>query len=57
MVSGLRTRHSVPEDVGSLSGLFQWVKDLALPQPVGKVEDVAQIRCGSGCGCGCGWQL
>ena len=26
---GLRTQHSVPEDVGSILGLFQWVKDAA----------------------------
>ena len=30
--SGLRTRHSVHEDVGSTPGLTQWVKDLVLPQ-------------------------
>ena len=30
--SGLRTQHSVPEDACSIPGLFQWAKDLVLPQ-------------------------
>ena len=39
---------------GSIPGLFQWVKDLALPWAVLQVEDVAWIwRC---CGCSVGWQ-
>ena len=33
-LSGLRTRHSVCEDVGSVPSPTQWVKDLALPQAV-----------------------
>ena len=33
-LSGLRTRHSVCEDIGPTSGLTPWVKDLALLQAV-----------------------
>ena len=33
-LSRLRTQHSVSEDVGSIPGLPQWVKDLPLPQTV-----------------------
>ena len=28
----LKTQHSVCEDVGSIPGLTQWVKDLVFPQ-------------------------
>ena len=46
---------SIPEDVGSIPGLTQWVKDLALLQAAMEVTDVARIwRC---CGCGVGQQL
>ena len=40
------------EVAGSIPGLTEWVKDLALPQAVVQVADVAQIQCGCGCGTG-----
>ena len=45
---------SIREDVGSIPGLTQWVKDLVLPQAATQVTDVAWIlRC---CDCGVGQQ-
>ena len=43
------------EVAGSISGLTQWVWDLALLKAVVKVADTARILCC--CGCGVGWQL
>ena len=46
---------SIHEDVGSIPGLSQGVKDLVLSQAVAEVADASQIWC---CwGCGIGWQL
>ena len=55
MVQWVKDPTSIHEDVGSIPGLAERVKDLVLMQAVAQVTDVAQIwRC---CDCGVGLQL
>ena len=44
MASGLRAPCCLCEDVSSIPGLVQWVKDLALPQTVAYVSPAAPIQ-------------
>ena len=55
MAQQVKNPTSVREDVGSIPGLLQWVKDLVLLQAVVEVTDLVwSWRCS---GCGVGWQL
>ena len=49
---GLRIQYSDCEDVDSIPGLAQWVKDLVLLQAAAQVTDMAWIWCCCGCGIG-----
>ena len=51
------TQRSVCKDVGSIPGLAQWGKDLALPHTAACVADALGILCCRGCGVGQQLQL
>ena len=53
VVQWVKNSTSVHEDVGSIPGLTQQVKDPPLLQAVAQITDAAQIQHG----CGVGWQL
>ena len=55
MAQQVKNPPSIHEDVSSIPGLTQWVKDKALLQATAYITDVARLLC---CyGCGVGWQV
>ena len=55
MAHWVKNQTSIHEDLSSIPGLTQWVKDPVMPQATAQVAHMAQIR--SYCGCGVGQQL
>ena len=49
-LNGLRTQHSVSEDVDLIPDLVQQVKNPALPKAAARIADESRIRCCPGCG-------
>ena len=64
MAEQVKNPASICEDLASVPGLAQWVKDPALPQAeprlqiqLGSGVPMFMVCCGVGCGCGIGQKL